>query len=73
MAPTTTVRVDLDARGTWQVEPSDYDKARAACATFAEARDLAYQWADHHRPCELIVCDAYHRVVRREVVTSASN
>jgi hypothetical protein len=68
MAPITSVHVDLDARGTWHVTPSAEGRGHAICATLAEARDLAYRWAGDHRPCELIVRDAYHRVARREVV-----
>lgn len=72
MAPNATVRVDLDARGTWHIEPSTDDDQAVTCATLAEARDLAYRWAGDHRPCELIVCDAYHRVTRRVVVNGGS-
>jgi hypothetical protein len=68
MAPTASVRVDLDARGTWHVVPSTDEQELATCATLVEARDLAYLWAGDHRPCELIVRDAYHRVARHEVV-----
>jgi hypothetical protein len=45
------------------------DEDERICATLAEASDLAIHWADEHRPCELIVRDAYHRVVRHELIT----
>jgi len=72
MAPTTSVHVDVDARGTWHVAPSTDEHDLATCATLTEAEDLAYRWAGDHRPCELIVRDAYHRVARREVVDRRS-
>jgi hypothetical protein len=73
MAPTTSVRVDVDARGTWHVAPSTDEQDHATCATLTEAEDLAYRWAGDHRPCELIVRDAYHRVARREVIDRGSH
>jgi hypothetical protein len=38
------------------------------CATIEEAERLAYQCASRTRPCEVIVHDAYHRVVHRELI-----
>ena len=67
MRPSSTVQVDRDARGTWHVAPSA-DEDERLCATLAEASDHAARWAGEHRPCELIVRDAYHRVVPRELV-----
>jgi hypothetical protein len=67
MGPSSTVQVDCDVLGRWHVIPSA-DKDECLCATFAEASDFAVRWAGEHRPCELIVRDAYHRVVRREVL-----
>ena len=67
MGPSSTVQVDRDARGTWHVVPTA-DEDERFCATLAEASDLAFRWAGEHRPCELIVRDAYHRVVRHELI-----
>lgn len=41
---------------------------RVACETLDDAERVGYQYAARRRPCELIVQDAYHRVVRREVI-----
>ena len=72
MALTASVQVDRDARGKWHVAPSTVEQEHATCATLTEAQDLAYRWAGDHRPCELIVRDAYHRIARREVVDGPS-
>ncbi len=63
----TTVRVDISVRGVWEIELPDRDD-RVRCETLEEASGVAYRCAAERRPCELIVCDAYHRVVRRELV-----
>ena len=65
------VHVDCDAGGRWHVAPSAEEGERL-CTTFAEASRIASDWADEHRPCELIVRDAYHRVVRRELINGES-
>lgn len=65
----TTVRVDINTRGGWEVAlPGRSD--RLTCETLEEASRLARRWAADRRPCELIICDAYHRVVRRELIRS---
>ena len=66
-----TVQVDLIGRGAWEVAQSD-EEARITCATLDEARRIAYRQARAHPPCELIVRDAYHRVLRREMVDGPS-
>jgi hypothetical protein len=64
----TTVRVDLGARGAWEVAlPGEGE--RLTCATLGEAQRIADVWALDHRPCDLVIRDAYHRVLRRELVT----
>ena len=63
----TTVRVDIGMRGAWEVAVSDPDE-RVRCETLAEASRVAYRCAADRRPSELIVCDAYHRVVHSELV-----
>jgi hypothetical protein len=63
----TTVRVDIGTRGTWEVamsEPGDH----VTCETLDEASRVAHRCAAERRPSELIVCDAYHRVVHRELI-----
>ncbi len=61
------VRVDLNVRGTWEIMLSD-ERERVTCNTLDEASRVAHEYAAHRRPCELIVCDAYHRVIERELV-----
>jgi hypothetical protein len=69
MSP-TTVRVDLGVRGAWEVALSDGGDP-VTCTTIEEASRVAHRYAADRRPCELIVCDAYHRVVQRELIKSA--
>ena len=63
----TTVRVDISVRGAWEIELPDREH-RVRCETLEEASRIAYRCAAERRPCELIVCDAYHRVVQRELI-----
>ena len=55
------VRVDRNGRGEWGREP-------VTCETLDDARRVAYLCAAHRRPCEPIVCDAYHRVLHDEFI-----
>jgi hypothetical protein len=57
------IRVDFDGQGGWEV---DVDDTRVACASLSDARRIAVLKAAHRRPCELVVRDAYHRVIERE-------
>ncbi len=63
----TTVRVDIGVRGDWEVALPDR-RERVTCATLEEARRVAYRCATHRRPCELIIRDAYHRVLQRQTI-----
>ncbi len=68
----TTVRVDIGVRGAWRIELADRgDLVR--CETLEEASRVAYRCAAERRPCELIVRDAYHRVVQRELITGSES
>ena len=61
------VRVDLSPRGAWEVVlPERVDRLR--CKTLEEASRIAHRLAAARRPCELIVHDAYHRVVEHELI-----
>jgi hypothetical protein len=61
------VRVDLSPRGAWEVVlPERVD--RLACKTLEEASRVAHRLAAARRPCELIVHDAYHRVLEHELI-----
>jgi hypothetical protein len=65
---TRTVRVSFNARGPWDVTRAGTGKHTTTCETLGDAQRVGYHLAKLTSPCELIVCDAYHRVVRREVV-----
>jgi hypothetical protein len=62
-----TVCVDHNVRGAWDIELSD-ERDPVTCKTLDEATRVAYRCAADRRPCELIVRDAYHRVLRHELV-----
>jgi hypothetical protein len=66
-----TVRVEHNANGLWEVELPE-PGGRVACETFNDAQRIAYLCAAHARPCELIVHDAYHRVVQRRLIRGAA-
>jgi len=58
----TYVHVHRGPAGAWEVLLPGRPRR---CETFAEAERVAYRWASSHPPSELIVKDAYHRVVVR--------
>ncbi|MBV9417680.1 MAG: hypothetical protein JO363_22025 [Solirubrobacterales bacterium] len=60
------VRVEHDGRGGWQVGAPNRD--RITCQTLADACRAAYAVAAQGQSCELIVHDAYHRVLAHEFV-----
>ena len=62
----TTVRVERTERGRWEVVAPDHD--RVMCETLDDARRAAYVSAARIAECELIVHDAYHRVLSRELI-----
>lgn len=67
-----TIRVDPDRHGDWEVEFPETDPPTPPirCRTLNEARRLAYRHAIDRRPCELVICDAYHRVAHHELVAA---
>jgi len=62
-----TVRVDRNGRGAWEVAMPG-QREPVTCETLDDARRVAYLCVAHTRPCELIVCDAYHRMLRHEFI-----
>ncbi len=64
-----TIRIDHERLGAWEVELPD-EVTPVRCSTLDEARRLAYRQAAHRQPCELVICDAYHRVAHRELVSA---
>jgi hypothetical protein len=58
--------VEHGARGRWKVLTPD--RARPiTCETFQEAERAAYLAVARAKACELIVRDAYHRVLHHEL------
>jgi hypothetical protein len=64
-----TIRIDHERHGDWEVELPD-EGSTLRCSTLDEARRLAYRHAARRQPCELVICDAYHRVAHRELVSA---
>ncbi|MBA3749019.1 MAG: hypothetical protein H0W96_16225 [Solirubrobacterales bacterium] len=63
----STVRVCTDHRGGWEVELPNRE-THVSCDTLDEARSLAYLYAAQAHPCDLVVRDAYDRVLEHELV-----
>jgi hypothetical protein len=66
------VRVDRAGDGEWEVDLPDQPEA-IMCATFDDAQRVAHLCAALRRPCELVVCDAYHRVLQHEFLDRTPN
>ena len=61
----TTAEVCHSARGVWEVLlPGETEWI--TCETLSAAKRIASGWAQANPPSELIVRDAYHRVVLRK-------
>ncbi len=61
------MRVRIDRLGGWQVSmPADHGPLR--CENLDEARRVARECVAGGRARELIVYDAYHRVLERELI-----
>src|SRR4029079_7980560 len=65
--PRITVSVDPDGRGAWEVTVRN-ELSHVACGTLDNARKVAQRSPSGRRPSELIVRDAYHRVIQRTVI-----
>ena len=71
MNAATSINVDLTTRGAWEVRlPGDGE--HMLCPTFDEAVRVGLRCAADGEGCELIVHDAYHRVVHRELVPAGA-
>lgn len=64
-----SIQVEFDAHGGWEV---GLDDVRIACETLDDARRIALLKAAHRRHCELVVRDAYHRVIQRQHIDVAA-
>jgi len=62
-----TVCVQHDPRGRWEVVLPGR-RGRIACETLEDARRIAYLSVAHTHDCELVVRDAYNRVLQRELI-----
>ena len=67
MSSHVTVNVECGRRGRWQVAVPDRQQP-VVCETLSDAIRVGYSSARRQRGCEIVVRDAYYRVVRREVV-----
>ncbi len=65
------VLVDRDWHGDWEVSLPGGSTC-VTCETLDDARRLAYLHAARILPCELVIRDAYHRVVDHEIIDRAS-
>jgi hypothetical protein len=65
--PSARIRVSSDHRGQWTVSLPDH-RPVITCDSLDEARRVARAWAVDAQPCELIVHDAYERVLEHELV-----
>ncbi len=64
-----TIRVDLNRHGAWEITlPAQLNPIN--CQSLYEARRAAYRFAAHWHPCEVVICDAYHRVMHRQLIDS---
>jgi hypothetical protein len=63
------VKLDVTSnlRGGWNVRFSDR-RATVSCDTLNAAIREAHRWAEESHPCELVIRDAYHRVVGHEFI-----
>jgi hypothetical protein len=59
------VRVDRSYHGRWEVLLPDGGSC-IVCDTLDDARRQAQLYVDRRHPCELVIRDAYHRVIGRE-------
>ena len=66
---TRAIRVELNPRRGWEIVVPD-EREPVLCATLEDARRVAYQCAAQRHQCELVVCDAYHRVLHRQVISN---
>jgi hypothetical protein len=63
----TTISVERGRLGDWEVAVPD-EHLPVSCETLGDARRVAYVLAADRQPCQLVIRDAYHRVVGRELI-----
>ncbi|MGO9901536.1 MAG: hypothetical protein ACLP0J_18055 [Solirubrobacteraceae bacterium] len=57
----------LDPDENRDIELTDQD-GRVTCETLEEAERVAHICAAYRQPCELVVCEAYHRLLHRDLI-----
>jgi hypothetical protein len=62
-----SVIVHPDRRGGWEVADIER-RIRIPCNTLLDAREEAFRRAVDETPCDVVVHDAYHRVVEHTMV-----
>lgn len=67
-----TINVDRTRRGAWEVRLPG-DGKRLLCPTLDEAVRVGHRCAADREPSELVVHDAYYRVLHREHVTAGTS
>jgi len=67
-----TVVVDLDSDALWELQGHDRGGI-VRCQALDDAMLVAYFFAAHGHPCELVVRDAHQRVVKRKLVGPERN
>jgi len=65
MSPQLLIQVAPDQHGGWEVRVPNQPECHV-CKTVEDARRWSYEYAKDAGPCELVVRDAYHRVMRHE-------
>jgi hypothetical protein len=63
----TTVVVQFHPQGHWEIMRPDR-RGPITCETLEDARRIAYISVAHTHRCELIVRDAYNRVIDHELI-----
>jgi hypothetical protein len=63
----STIYVELAGLRAWEVVLPERGR-RVTCETLEDARHVAYQCAARRPPCEVVVRDAYHRVLQRALI-----
>ncbi len=65
----TMISVERGRRGDWQVVVND-EHGPISCQTLSDAQWVAYLLAAERQPCQIVIRDAYHRVVERELIAA---
>ncbi len=66
------VHVDLNRNGSWDITlPTQLDAVN--CGSLHEAKRVAYRLAADRQPCEVVMFDAYHRVVHRQLINGCED